>query len=1187
MGTGSKFVAALLALALSAAVRAAERPHIQFAEKVTVTTGTAQTQFDAYGRRFELNLLSNDRAVGQLKLTQPGSIAGYRLWRGTLAGQSGSWVRLTEHAGASEGVIWDGHDLYAVTRYEKIADYLGTPVAAQVGDTVIFRLSDSINLLPSGYCATGPSTDGLASNNSLVQYRNMIAELQTQVSASPTKQIEISMIADSAMRTLVADPIFEMLASYNIVDGIYAEQVGLLIVPTDMRSIPAAGDPFTATNPSTLLGQLSSYRRNTPAIAALGIAHLFTGHELDGDTVGIARISGACKADDGVSLTEGWNGIFSNALVMAHEIGHNLGAEHDGTGACAATPATTYIMAPELNGSEQFSQCSLNAISTFIASASPSCIAAAAYAHVELPQARLVVTGELDVPLVVPFEVHSTGTRTANNVKLDLSIIHSSLVLTATTSGVTCAPVALGLSCNVGSIASGVTKRVELTFLPGLAGGFSVDATVSASNNQNTRNATQNTSINVLHNVDISVSVATSTPTATFGDNVDVTLTVRSLKTHAARNVRVGTYGGGVRGISAAVPAGASCEFDSVNPGQTFCIIGDIPGGATRTIVVHSTASQVGTLLLGTAYVSADNDPDSSNNTANFTMNIRAAHDVGLEDLTTSDPVQFNMPFEYKANLHSYGLQSVSGVRVDVQIFMQDSAALDAVSSVTVGGNACTRLANWHYDCSVGTMAAGEVLPVAIKGIATGLGESRFQLNSFATVNDDSSNDQVYRGWVVRYGLDASVTDGSEPSSVEGQESLGSFAVWSNGTQATSNAVLNLALPPQTHLTRIFVREPSTTSCSIVDPQHLRCTFNIPPLSSYQLVQYGMVGDVTGVYQGSATIALAGDENPNNDTVQWPITVNAAIDAGVRSSLVVPQFVIAGHDLTFPVTVFTGSRPVSGVSLRLNAQQNSEIASVSTSAGSCTRIDAHQFTCALGNLAGGSTVDVNAVITAASALGTGFFSAGVSATGDNIPNNNQITANFSTAPLGDARVEVAATSFTATAGTAFALPSITLWHQGEIVHGKLRITLPAGVSIASMSGSVFACSGTTALECELPAFWPEYQSIQVDFNLLASAASSFVVTARVTALNDFANSNDEASIAVTVNAAQTVPPANPPANPPPSGGGGSSGGGGGGRIEWPVALLLGVLLIRRQRLRRVCPDSPHRRSGAKQSCLTS
>jgi len=1183
VNSGSSLVAAILALALSAAVPAAERPHIRFAEKITVSPGAARAQFDAYGRRFVLNLQGNDRALARLRLKQGTSFSKTSLWRGTLEGQSGSWVRLTDRAGAKEGVIWDGHDLYVLSRYENVADSLGVPLTAQAGDTVIFRLSDSTNLLPSRYCGTGPSADGLESNNSLVQYRNIVAELrlQAQALAGSSRQIEISMIADSAMATRVADPMAEMLSAYNVVDGIYSEQLGLLILPTDMRSIPANGDPFTATNPPTLLAQLSTYRQNTPAVAALDIAHLFTGHDLDNDAAGIARLNGACSVNDAVSLTEGWRSFVSSALIMAHELGHNLGADHDGTGACAAVPET-FIMAPTLNGSQQFSQCSIAAINNFIASAAAFCVTPAFYSQVELPQINTAVTGELDEPLVVPFDLHSTGTRPVNDVTLNLRIPES-FALLATTPGVTCTPAMSGeswtngLNCVVGTIAAGETKHLELTFLPGQAASFTTEARVTASNNQNTRNSTQIVSINVLQNVDVSVEAATSAPSATFGDMVDVTLTLRSLRSHTVRDVHVVVNGGGLRGVSVDAPAGVICQFDVYAPGQTACDVGDIPGGETRTIVVHSRASQVGSSLDGTAYVSAGNDPDFSNNNAYFRMSIAAAHDVGLEDATPTEAVQINMPFEYRANLRSYGSQPVDGVRVDVSLFMQEPAALDSVSSVTVGGNTCARLANWHYDCVVGTMAAGEVLPVSIRGIATGMGEVRFTLNSYAAINDNTSNDQVYRGWVVRYGLDASVTSDIGLNLTIGREGSSSFAVWSNGIQAANDAVLIVEIPSQVRFTRVEAHSPATTSCSIVDPQHLRCTYNIPPRSSYQNVTYTVIGDVAGAYDASATITLAGDENLINNVTRWPININPLRDAGVRTSTVIPPFVFTGRDITIPLTVFSGSHPVSGVHLYIYAQASSAITSVSGGNGTCSRVDAHEYVCALGNLAGGSNVDVTAVVAATSSYGLAVFSARVDAPADNNPDNNIVTATFNSATEGDARVAVSATAVTATAGTAFDLPSITVTRQGDVLNGKFTITLPAGMSISSISGSVFACSGTLVVECILPNSWPENQGIQTDFRLLPTVAGNFTITARVSAVNDFTSTNDEVSVAVAVNAVTPPPP--PPPSPPPSvgGGGSSGGGGGGGRIEWPVALLLGLMLICRQgrrapsRARHVAP----------------
>ena len=308
MGTNRAIAAWALALGM-AATASSQEMRIQFAEKVQLAAQAGNAEFDAYGRRFALTLESNDRLLAKLPAQRKAALAGYHLLRGRLTGSATSWVRLTEVGGRAEGYIWDGSDLYAVTTYEKISRYLSNPLTAAANETVVFRLSDAINVLPGKFCAVEKSADGLASNNGLVQYRKLVADLAIRAEAAITmsRQIEIALIADDALASKVLDPTAEMLTSFNAVDGIFSEQVGLLILPSVIRIVSDPG-PFTATNPSTLLDQLSTYRKNTPAIAAPGIAHLLTGRDLDGNTAGIARLDGVCSLEDGVSLSEGWRG---------------------------------------------------------------------------------------------------------------------------------------------------------------------------------------------------------------------------------------------------------------------------------------------------------------------------------------------------------------------------------------------------------------------------------------------------------------------------------------------------------------------------------------------------------------------------------------------------------------------------------------------------------------------------------------------------------------------------------------------------------------------------------------------------------------------------------------------------------------------------------------------------------------
>src|SRR6185436_6187026 len=102
--------------------------------------------------------------------------------------------------------------------------------------------------------------------------------------------------------------------------------------------------------------------------------HLMTGKNLDGDTIGIAFVDALCDEHSGVSLSDSELGTFFSALVMAHEVGHNFGARHDGVpGVCAATPQD-FLMAPVINGSTAFSACSLNSMAASIAAARGRCL---------------------------------------------------------------------------------------------------------------------------------------------------------------------------------------------------------------------------------------------------------------------------------------------------------------------------------------------------------------------------------------------------------------------------------------------------------------------------------------------------------------------------------------------------------------------------------------------------------------------------------------------------------------------------------------------------------------------------------------------------------------------------------------------------------------------------------------------
>ena len=180
----------------------------------------------------------------------------------------------------------------------------------------------------------------------------------------------MSVVADHQFADAIGDdPEGAIIARMDIVDGIFSAQVGVKIALAPLTVFRHAPDPFTATSvPADLLAEVSRYRGRSAPLDT-GVTHLMTGRSLNGTIIGIAYLGSVCNGDSAVSLSEGTLSTTESALIAAHELGHNFNAPHDGQpGACATTPQT-FLMAPRINFSNQFSECSLRQIASTAATA--------------------------------------------------------------------------------------------------------------------------------------------------------------------------------------------------------------------------------------------------------------------------------------------------------------------------------------------------------------------------------------------------------------------------------------------------------------------------------------------------------------------------------------------------------------------------------------------------------------------------------------------------------------------------------------------------------------------------------------------------------------------------------------------------------------------------------------------------
>jgi hypothetical protein len=447
----------------------------------------SQTLVSVAGRQFELELKTNDRLLRSIPAEALAAVGKHELYRGEIAGVPGSWVRLSRINGRTYGAVWDGIQLYAVGPREQIEAKMEHPIMGKSTDAAIFRWADTEG---GDLQACGLAKDQVPAGG---QYRAIIRELKTLAATSSTQQIEVAVIGDYEFYTLFgAQSVATMLERMNVVDGIFASQVGVSIVPTDFKVFDTATDPFTSTSASTLLDEVASYKSATPIVRSRGLAHLMTGRNLDGNTVGIAVMGSLCQPRVGVSLSQASNGSFAAPLIAAHELGHNFGAPHDGEAECASAPSG-FLMAPSINGSSQFSECSLQQMKPVV-NAAP-CVTAylSPDAGVSFPGAPF--RAGIDESFDIPIDISSPGDGAVQDLKV--TAILAGAIEGASLDGTGCEIEGATVKCRIAQLASHETRRLTVRTHLTERKTFNISASLSAWQDDNNQNDSAATTLEV------------------------------------------------------------------------------------------------------------------------------------------------------------------------------------------------------------------------------------------------------------------------------------------------------------------------------------------------------------------------------------------------------------------------------------------------------------------------------------------------------------------------------------------------------------------------------------------------------------------------------------------------------------------------------------------------------------------
>jgi hypothetical protein len=339
----------------------------------------------AKGRNFDFDLVAHDLRAPNYRAVETNANGSYELqpdsvktYRGHLRDDATSEVRVTIDGENLAGMIYTGDTKLFLT---KAREFSGR---AKKNDIVVYeegdltRMVDLTNDIPAQVNYQSESIPDLTT-----AYATLADLRQLEVATEADYQWVQAAGGDA---TTVNNGILSIM---NMVDGIYRRDLGLTVLVTNQHAWTAA-DPYSSSSMSSLLDSFvahwnsnfprSQYPRDT--------AHLFTGKF---SNQGLAYIGVVCRSPNSAYGLTGRSGG-ANHLIAAHEIGHNLGADHvDNSGTCASS-----MMNPSLSGSvTKFCSTSISAISSFV-SQYGSCLTVVGTASTPLPT-------PLPTPIPTPF----------------------------------------------------------------------------------------------------------------------------------------------------------------------------------------------------------------------------------------------------------------------------------------------------------------------------------------------------------------------------------------------------------------------------------------------------------------------------------------------------------------------------------------------------------------------------------------------------------------------------------------------------------------------------------------------------------------------------------------------------------------------------------------------------------------
>jgi uncharacterized repeat protein (TIGR01451 family) len=680
--------------------------------------------------------------------------------------------------------------------------------------------------------------------------------------------------------------------------------------------------------------------------------------------------------------------------------------------------------------------------------------------------------------------IYNASSSKATNPVLTITLPTASTFVSATAnvSGTCTAPSNGVLTCSwAGDLTSGSTRTVTLIVTPTAGGTATITASVDGDQPDNVNandSASHSTTVNQYIDLQLYSLSDTPDPITLGTGNVTYYVTIYNASSSKATNASTTiTLPASATFVSATANINGTCTAPS--GGVLTCSwAGDLPSGNTRQVTLIVTPTAGGTQTISASVDGDQPDNVTANDSASQSTTVNQYIDLQLYSISdTPDPITLGTGnVTYYVTI--YNASSSKATNASTTITLPASATF--VSATANISGTCTAPSGGVFTCTwAGDLTSGNTRQVTVIVTPTTGGTHTLSASVDGDQPDNvTANDSASQNTTVNANIELSLTltDSPDPR-VVGAGNVSYFVTAVNGSSSkATNPVITFNTPANT--TWVSSSPSSGGTCSL-NAGVVSCAW--ADIASGSSRSVTVIVTPTQVGQITATASVTADQpDPNTANNNATQTTNINPSAPPTISSFSPGSGPVGTSVTI-----TGTNFFSTSTVRFNSVNASFTTTTNTSITAL--------------VPSGATTGVITIINASGTTNS--------------------SASFTVTPAPNLAISKTASAATVPTSSAFSY-TLSISNIGAGAANDVTVTdvLPAGLTLNSVSGTGWTCSGSSTITCTMGALAASNTAPVITINVTAPANGTTVTnTATVSSTTpDSSSANNSSTVSVGV-----------------------------------------------------------------------